>query len=63
MVDPARLVSSRNFLGANTLRIKLGAREKKTLFSQENEEEEDASGKTIKDIEEEKKAEKEKQQK
>ena len=38
-------------------------REKKTLFSQENEEEEDASGKTIKDIEEEKKAEKEKQQK
>ena len=36
---------------------------KKTLFSQENEEEEDASGKTIKDIEEEKKAEKEKQQK
>ena len=63
LVDPARLVSSGNYLGANSLRIKLGAREKKHFFSQENEEEEDARGKTIKDIEEEKKAEKEKQQK
>ena len=63
LVDPARLVSSGKYLGANTLRIKLGAGERKNTFSQENEEEEDASGKTIKDIEEEKKAEKEKQQK
>ena len=64
MVDPARLVSSGKYLGANTLRIKLGAGERKIhFFLQENEEDEDVSGKTIKDIEEEKKAEKEKQQK
>ena len=63
MVDPARLVSSAIYLERNTLRIKLGAGREKYTFAQENEEEEDAAGKTIKDIEEEKKAEKEKQQK
>ena len=63
LVDPTRLVSPGNYLGGNTLCRKLGWAEHKYTFSSQGNEEEDATGKTIKDIEEEKKAEKEKQQK